>query len=146
MATRNKNKIFFDASALFAVFFAWVFCFSLAYAQTAPPPTPAPTTPAMQGNSASQLFNPIPTVNGTSTIADLLATITKGFLGIGAIWAVALIVISSFKLVMSQGKEESVTAAKKGILWAVLGLVIAIMAFALISIVENIIGAKIHYF
>jgi len=102
------------------------------------------TTPPGGGqtsNSTTTLYNPIP---GSDNLTTLLVTIMKAFLGIIGIWAVAFIVIGGFRMVVSSGSEEAVLAAKKTITWAVLGLLAAVLSFAIIAIVQNIIGVKIQ--
>jgi uncharacterized membrane protein YjfL (UPF0719 family) len=44
---------------------------------------------------------------------------------------------------MSQGNEEAVSAAKKTITWAVIGLVIALLSFSIVAIVQNLLGIDI---
>ena len=48
-----------------------------------------------------------------AALPDLLLKIMRGFIYITGIWAVAFIVIGGFKMVISQGNEEAVTAAKR---------------------------------
>ncbi len=95
----------------------------------------------MASNSATTLYNPIQT---SDSLTDLLLKIMQGFLTIIGAWAMAFIVIGGFKLVMSQGDEEAVTKAKKSITWAVLGLVVALLAFSIIAIIQNLLGINIH--
>ena len=94
----------------------------------------------MQSQNASTLYNPI---KNADNLLDLLLKIMQGFLMVIAVWAVVFVVIGGFKLVISQGNEEAVTAAKKTITWAVLGVVIAMLAFSLIAIVQNLIGIDV---
>jgi hypothetical protein len=86
------------------------------------------------------LYNPLP----KDTLTDVLLYIMKGFLGILAAWAVAFIVIGGFRMVMSQGNEEAYTTAKKTITWAIIGLVIALLSFAIVAMVQNFLGVKIE--
>lgn len=51
------------------------------------------------------------------------------------------IIIGGFRMVTSQGNEKSVGAAKKTITYAVIGLVVSIMAYTIIAIVVNTVGA-----
>lgn len=102
-----------------------------------------PTTPAaggMASNSLTTLYNPI---EGQDNLTALVVNIMKGFLGIVAVWAVAFIVIGGFRMVISSGNEEAVLVAKKTITWAVLGLLIAVLSFAIIAIVQNLVGVKV---
>lgn len=91
-------------------------------------------------NSYATLVNPI---SKFDNLTALLVNIMKGFLGIIAVWAVAFIVIGGFRMVVSSGNEEAVLAAKKTITWAVLGLLVAVLSFAIVAIVQNLVGVNI---
>lgn len=68
-------------------------------------------------------------VNGTfNTITNVLLYV------IGAI-AVIMIVIGGLRYVLSGGNSEQVTAAKNTILYAIIGIIIAILAYAIIRFV-----------
>ena len=47
-------------------------------------------------------------------------------------------------MVISQGNEEAVTAAKKSIMWSVLGLIVVLLAFSIIAIIQNLIGIDVQ--
>ena len=91
-------------------------------------------------NSYATLINPI---TGYDNLTALLVNIMKGFLGIIAVWAVVFIVIGGFKMVVSSGNEEAVLSARKTITWAVLGLLVAVLSFAIVAIVQNLIGVSV---
>ena len=95
----------------------------------------------MASNSSATLYNPI---QSADNLTSLLINIMKGFLGVIGIWAVVFIVIGGFEMVVSSGNEEMYTKAKKTIIWAVLGLAVAVLSFAIIAIVENLVGIKIQ--
>lgn len=77
----------------------------------------------------------IPTVPKGSltqtTIADVLQ-IVFGFAGGIALFMVAR---SAFKYVVSQGEPQEIQKAKDGILYAVAGLVVSILAFSIVAFV-----------
>lgn len=103
--------------------------------------TSSSTTSGMSNNSATTFYNPI---SGVDNLTDLLLRIMQGFLAIIGAWSVAFIIVGGFQMVISQGNEEAVLKAKKTILWAVGGLIIAILAFSIIAIVQNLIGINIQ--
>ena len=107
------------------------------------PPAGGQTPPAggMQGQGAQTLYNPI---KDASNLTELLLKIMRGFIYITGIWAVAFIIIGGFKMVISQGNEEAVTAAKKSIMWSVLGLIVVLLAFSIIAIIQNLIGIDVQ--
>ena len=74
----------------------------------------------------------------TGTPDDLkgqLTLITNTLLlGIGFV-SVVMLIIGGFRYVLSNGNEKSVTAAKDTILYAIIGVVIALLSFAIINFV-----------
>lgn len=53
---------------------------------------------------------------------------------IGAV-AVIMLIIGGIRYVISGGKQEEVTAAKNTILYAVIGIIVAVLAFAIVNFV-----------
>lgn len=62
----------------------------------------------------------------------------KGFLGLMAAASVVFIIIGGIQMLLAFGNEEALGKAKKTILWALLGLVIAILSAAIVRIVTTI--------
>ncbi len=52
--------------------------------------------------------------------------------------SIIFIIVGGFRLAFSQGSQEAVTAGKKTITWAIAGLAVALLAFAIIKAVANI--------
>lgn len=89
--------------------------------------------------------------------ADAKSEINKGFIGVGGTGgenlsvslkniintilfvlgavAVIMIIIGGFRYVLSAGDSSAITAAKNTIFYAVIGLVIAILAYAIVNFV-----------
>ena len=71
--------------------------------------------------------------NGSAAFTNLLQSIINILLFlIGAI-AVIMIIIGGLRYVISGGDQGAITGAKNTILYAVIGLVVAIMAYAIIN-------------
>ncbi|MCX6805318.1 MAG: hypothetical protein NT114_01325 [Patescibacteria group bacterium] len=49
--------------------------------------------------------------------------------------SVVMLIIGGFRYVLSNGNEKSVTGAKDTILYAIIGLVVALLAFAIVNFV-----------
>ena len=76
------------------------------------------------------------TPSGTSTdLTSLLQLIINSLIGIVGVAAVIMLIIGGFRYVFSQGNEKSVNAAKDTILYAIIGIVVAILAFAIVNFV-----------
>lgn len=75
-----------------------------------------------------------PTENGGFLTENLQSALKLTFGILGAL-AVLIIVISALQYVLSAGDSQKVARAKDAIIYAVVGLVIAIFAFAIVSFV-----------
>ena len=75
----------------------------------------------------------------TTDAGEIIQTIVRVLLFlIGAI-SVIMIIIGGFRYVISQGDSGAVTSAKNTILYAVIGLIVAIFAWAIVDfVVDNL--------
>ncbi|MDP3993798.1 MAG: pilin [Candidatus Doudnabacteria bacterium] len=110
-----------------------------------PPPGGGPIPPGggpipPPGGPTGELTNPAPgQLVNIDTFEKLLIKIINTFLYFAGGIAVIFIVVGGFQYVASRGNEESTEKAKKTVTYAVLGLVIIVMAFAIVSIVNNLL-------
>lgn len=78
---------------------------------------------------------------GADQVADLfgstgiLTTVTNVLLFVVGAISVIMVIIGGFRYVVSGGNSANITTAKNTILYAVVGLIIAIMAYALVNFV-----------
>lgn len=96
--------------------------------------TVVPPVDLHKGIIAGDLAKPVP-----YSFPDLINRTVSILFGLVGGIAVIFIIIGGFRLAFSQGNAEAVTAARKTITWAIIGLVVALMAFAIIGIVEKIL-------
>ncbi len=85
------------------------------------------------------LQSPIPAEN----LVDFFIIVIKGFLAIMGVFAVVFIIVGGFQMVVAAGNEEAITKAKKTITWAVLGMVVALLAFSIIAIVQSLLQVNV---
>lgn len=71
----------------------------------------------------------------TAEVGDIIKLIVDVLLYIIAAVSVVMIVIGGFRYVVSQGDSSAVTSAKNTILYAVIGLLVAIFAYAIVHFV-----------
>lgn len=57
-------------------------------------------------------------------------------------FAVIMIVTAGVRMVVSAGNQEAVAGAKSQITWSLIGLIIAILAYTIISVVINALQGK----
>lgn len=97
------------------------------------PKNPTPAQKCVIANPApGQLVN-------FDNVDDLIVRIVQVLLSIAGAVAVIFVVIGGFRYITSRGNEEATEAAKKTVTNAVLGIVIIVMAFAIVTIVNNLL-------
>ncbi|MDD5623534.1 MAG: pilin [Candidatus Peribacteraceae bacterium] len=82
-----------------------------------------------------------PDVTGKET-GDLKTTIvdvTKAVLNFMTLIAVVIIVVAGIRFIISQGEEQEKEKARKTIVYAIIGLVVIILARAIVTFVVDII-------
>ena len=87
---------------------------------------PAGVNAARGDNTPSNL------VNGDSSI--IRRAINIMLFGVGVL-SVVMLIFGGFRYVISGGKKESVTNAKNTILYAIIGLLVAVFAYAIINFI-----------
>ena len=83
-----------------------------------------------------QLCNPI----SQSTVPGLIITATNFLLATIGVLAILFIIIGGLQYVTSAGNEENAKKGQKTITYAIIGLVVAILAFAIVQVVNNTIN------
>jgi type IV secretion system pilin len=94
---------------------------------TAPDPISAGANCAQSKSNTNSLFG---STGIFHTIADTLIYL------VGAV-AVIMLIIGGLRYVISQGSKEGVASAKDTILYSVIGIVVAILAYAIVSFVTG---------
>ena len=74
-------------------------------------------------------------------LGGTIDTVLSYVLGIAGLIAVVFIIVDGFRYLTSGGSKEGVTGAKNTLLYAIIGLIIIALAFALKVWVFKIIGA-----
>lgn len=75
--------------------------------------------------------------SGGPTLADSIKTVTDVLLFIIGTVSVIMIVLGGIRYTTSNGDSSQVTAAKNTILYAVIGLVVALLAFVIVNFIIN---------
>lgn len=80
------------------------------------------------------------TKNSSGNITEIISRVILWLLGVLALVATVVIIYAGVLLTLNAGNEKRVAQAKSTLLWAIVGLVVAIGAFALVNIIQQIIG------
>lgn len=103
----------------------------------------AVTTFLIAPPAMAQLFGPVPDIGGgTSDIRQTILNIIKKVLTFMALVAVVFIVIAGIRLVVSQGEEAEKDKAKKTIFYVIIGLVVILLAQAIVDFIASQIASS----
>jgi hypothetical protein len=98
------------------------------------------------GHGCAELVcNPAPGLFSTSfckddakcEFADILSSVIQLFLGLCGLIALGYIILGGYELITAQGNDKSVESGKKTLTNAIIGLVIIILSYVIVSIVIN---------
>ncbi len=91
--------------------------------------------------SDTTICNPV--AGGTAkTIQDLFVLAIKYMLGLIGIVAVMMIIVGGYQMVTSAGNEEGWTKGKHTLMYAVSGVLLAVLSYSIVSIIENVIRTQ----
>lgn len=94
------------------------------------------------GGSKKGIENPLGG-GANQTITDVLKNVINWMLGLVGIVALIALITGGFRMIVDFGNEEQVKKAKLTILWAVIGLAVVILSYAIINIVvSDILGGN----
>ncbi len=88
------------------------------------------------------------TSDGVATLRCIPAVfqnIVSWALGLAGLAAVFFIIFAGFKFLTSGGDPKQVEGARKTMTYAIIGLIVIALAFAIIQIIGDITGAKCIY-
>ena len=94
----------------------------------------------MAANTNLSLNNAMVTINntnqfGTADLPTTISNIVKIFMYAVGVISVIMMIFGGFQYVTSSGDQAKVTKAKNTILYGIVGLVIAVLAYAIVSFV-----------
>jgi len=92
----------------------------------------------------AQIFGEVPDIGGVdggseSAVRQGILDILTVVLNFMALIAVIFIVIAGIRLVVSQGEEQEKDKAKKTILYVIIGLVVILIAQAIVSFIADVL-------
>lgn len=80
---------------------------------------------------------------GTTTdLRSAVVSVLNSVINFLGLLMVIAIVVAGFRLVLSQGEEDAKEKAKKGIFYAIIGLVLVLLAKAIVMFVTTALGAS----
>lgn len=128
------KKLFISLLAIFAISFASIALSTTTYAITSGDICTSNAT--YEAKTAAGCY-------GDSTkIEDVIINIINGVVGVFGIVAAVFIIVGGVGYMTSNGDSGKVEKAKKTILYAVIGLIVSVLAFAIVNfVVANVINS-----
>lgn len=96
----------------------------------------------MIANSVMAVEIPNPLGDGGKDIPTLINTIAVWLLGIGSTIAVIIVIWAAFLFMTSGGNAERVTMARKTLWYAIIGLVVLLLATGVTEFIKNVLSGK----
>ena len=81
-----------------------------------------------------------PTAAASGTLGGNISTVINYFLGLLGLIAVGFLIYAGVLMVTAGGKEEQVTKARKIIMYAIIGIVIVLLSYTIVSFVTSALG------
>ncbi len=97
---------------------------------------------ALGGIAFAQIstVQPLPSFSDTTTVFNAVTIVTNWIFTIMLIAAVIMILLAAFQFITGGGDEKNITEARQKILYAAVGIVIALLAKAVPILLKNILG------
>ena len=135
-----KSKRKYIALVFCIVIFVVALSANFVLAQQGPGGLEPSDCPPGQSGSPCQLDNPAKgQLIDIRNFGDLLKRIINIFLYFAGGIAVLFLMVGGFQYVAARGNEEATEKAKKTITGAIIGIIIIVMAFAIVAIVNNLL-------
>ncbi|MDP2945847.1 MAG: pilin [bacterium] len=89
---------------------------------------------------ALEILNPLG--DSGKDIPTLINTIAVWLLGIGLTIAVIIVIWAAFLFMTSGGSKERITMARKTLLYAIIGLVVLLLATGVTEFIKNVLSGQ----
>lgn len=109
---------------------------SIAFLPFVTQPAYAAGDTSVSSGSGGGITNPLSGGSG-QTITSVLKAIIQWMLGLVGFLALIALIIGGGRMVIDFGNEDQVHKAKTTILWAVIGLAVVILSYAILNIVTS---------
>jgi len=84
-------------------------------------------------------------LNGSQSLSDLIVRVVNILLTFGGVIAVVFVIIGGYQYLVSGGNEETAEKGKKTLINAIIGIVVIVLAYAIINVIVNLVGSNSGY-
>jgi FMN-dependent NADH-azoreductase len=135
MTNLTKQKIVSKLKYYFPVLFL-VMPF-LAYAQST-------VSNGLQTSGLQSIFG-TGGLNSSQSLSDLIANVIRVLLIFAGVIAIVFVIIGGYQYIVSGGNEETAEKGKKTLINAIIGIVVIVLAYAIINVIVNLVGSSSGY-
>jgi len=82
-----------------------------------------------------------PGLGGNTNIREVITDLILGILSFMALVATIVIIIAGIRVVVSQGEQDQIDKAKKTVMYAIIGLILIILATGIVTVIRRGLGA-----
>lgn len=116
---------------------AVVMCLAMAFTAVSPVSLPVYADSREEAQNGAKLVDGGGGGGSNQNLPDIITTIINVMLFIAAALAVIMIIYGGIRYITAHGDEKQVKVAKDTIVYSVTGLIIAILAYALVTFIFN---------
>ena len=135
MINLTKQKIVSKLKYYFPVLFLLIPFF--AYAQST-------VSNGLQTSGLQSIFG-TGGLNSSQSLSDLVANVIRILLIFAGVIAIVFVIIGGYQYVVSGGNEETAEKGKKTLINAIIGIVVIVLAYAIINVIVNLVGSNSGY-
>ena len=84
-------------------------------------------------------------LNGSQSLSDLIVNVIRLMLLFAGAIAVVFVIIGGYQYIASGGNEETAEKGKKTLINAIIGIVVIVLAYAIINVIVNLVGSSSGY-
>lgn len=99
--------------------------------------------PVDNGNNANSVQNVnIPKITdpfGGKSLSGVGTQVINILLALIVIAAVVVIIIAGFRMIAGGSNPSEIATAKRAIIWAIIGLLVAFLSFGIVQVIQNIL-------
>lgn len=132
MITTAKQKILAKIKYFFPL--AFLVMPFLAYAQT--------TVGNGLSNSGMMSLFGSTGLNSSQSLSDLIVNVIRIMLLFAGAVAVFFVIVGGYQYIASGGNEETAEKGKKTLINAIIGIIVVVLAYAIINVIVNLVGSN----
>ena len=84
-------------------------------------------------------------LNNSQSLSELILNVIRLLLFFAGAIAVVFVIIGGYQYLVSAGNEETAEKGKKTLINAIIGIIVVVLAYAIINVIVNLVGSNSGY-